>query len=224
MRYLDNFFNYIKESKEIDKSEIESMLLPITDMGVRINYNQGIISSATSIEDKNHGKSYLKITLWLPFHRSDLIIDSNRSRWINDDLFWELLDELLSFRARLLENKITNCLINFNNRQDHDAYISIVLVGDDVEKDDIFILSEISSKLKSTLNSMSSDFSYNTIVRLNDDHIMVESSYEYTDRKFNNLLRRSDIDLDQIKITKIEPDTAEPPYRKRIYNKIELKK
>jgi hypothetical protein len=218
MKYLDSFFNYIKESKEIDKSEVESMLLPITDMGVNINYSNGIISSADSTDDKNHGKSYLRVTMRLPFKRTDIIVDSYRMKWIDDILFWDLLDELLSFRARLLENKITNCLINFNNRQDHDAYISIVLVGDEVEKDDSFVLSEMSSKLKSTLNSMSSDFSYNTIVRLNDDHIMVESSYEYTDRKFNNFLRRSGIDLDKIKINK---EVLYNPVR--IYNKIELK-
>lgn len=224
MKYLNNFFNYIKESKEIDKSEIEYMLLPITDMGVKIQYSNGIISSASYIDNVNHGKAYLKINLWLPFKRTDIIVDSYRMKWVDDELFWELLDELLSFRARLLENKITNCLIDFNNRQDHDAYVRIVLVGDEVEKDDHFILTEMSHKLKSTLNSMSTDFSYNTIVILNDDHIMVESSYEYTDRKFNNFLRRSGIDLDKIKITKIEPDTEEPSYRRRIYNKIELKK
>jgi hypothetical protein len=219
MKHLNNFFNYITESKEIDKYLVESMLLPITDMGVRINYSNGIISSVDSKDDKNHGKSYLRINLWLPFKRTDIIVDSYRMKWIDDILFWDLLDELISFRARLLENKITNCLINFNNRQDNDAYISIVLVGDEVEKDDSFVLSEMSSKLKSTLNSMSSDFSYNTIVRLNDDHIMVESSYEYTDRKFNNLLRRSGIDLDKIKINK---EVLYNPVR--IYNKIELKK
>jgi hypothetical protein len=93
-------------------------------------------------------------------------------------------------------------------------YISITLVGEKDDSDTIKLI-ELERRISSKLNSMKSDFSYNTYTRLHDDHILVKSDgYSYTDRKFNNLLNRSlegsDLSLSDFNIDKVR-DTGRYP-------------
>jgi hypothetical protein len=205
MKHLKEFFNYIKESKSIDKEEVETMLLPIKDMGFRISYSEGVIISV-NVRDKNHGKKYLKVHIDLSsLNRSDIIIDGYRTKEIDDNRLWEILDEIMSLRGRLMGEHIENCIIDFIIRENYFA-ISLILVGNkEEEKSDEFLLIELMSILKSKLNNMKTDFSYNTLVSLNNDNgeysIDIKSNpYWYTDRKLNNLFRG--IDMSRFNVNK----------------------
>lgn len=221
MKHLKEFFNYIKESKSIDKEEVETMLLPIKDMGVRISYSEGVIISGSNVGDKNHGRKYLKVHIDLhSLNRSDIILDGYRRQEIDDDRFWEILDEIISLRGRLMGEHIENCLIDFIIRENYSA-ISLILVGDKAQKNDNQLLSDLRSILRSKLNNMSTDFSYNTVVSLSTSGDSVEvktDAMSYTDRKFNNLLRG--IDMSKFSVEKRMPDNRLGD----VYNIIKVKK
>jgi hypothetical protein len=215
MKYLDNFFNYIKESKEIDKDEVESMLLPLRDLGFTPSLVDGTIVGVDP-SDKNHGKKYLTITIPLNLLKTSDVITTYRSKHIDDDRIWELFDEILALRGRMLDSGLDNCLINFSNRREsgYMSFISLTLIGDKDESGGIKLV-EFESRIKSVLNSMKSDFGYNTYTRLYDDHILIKSpGYSYTERKFNNLLNRSiegsDLKLSDFNIEKTR-DTGRHP-------------
>lgn len=224
MKHLKEFFNYIKESKRIDREEIASMLLPISDMGLNISYNEGTIISGASPDDKNHGRKYLKVSINLNgLNRSDIILDGYRRKEIDDDRFWEILDEILSLRGRLMEEHISNCLMDFIIRDNY-SLISLILVGDKEEdKNDEFLLTELRSILRAKLNNMTTDFSYNTVVSVvrSGEKVSLEvktSALDYTDRKFNNLLRG--IDMSKFSIDRRLPDNRLGD----VYNIITVKK
>jgi hypothetical protein len=210
MKHLKEFFNYIKESKSIDREEIASMLLPISDMGLNISYSEGTIISGASPDDKNHGRKYLKVSINLDrLNKSDIILDGFRRKEIDDDRFWEILDEILSLRSRLLEEHISNCLIDFIIRDNY-SLISLILIGDKEEENDDFLLTELMSILRARLNNMRTDFSYSTVVSLvrSGQKLSIEvktSAFDYTDRKFNNLLRG--VDMSKFSVEKRMPDS-----------------
>lgn len=207
MKYLREFFNYIKESKDIDKEEVDTMLLPIKDMGFRISYSEGVIISGSNVGDKNHDRKYLKVDIDLSsLNRSDVILDGYRRQEIDDDRFWEILDEIISLRGRLMGEHIENCIIDFIIRENYFA-ISLILVGDKAQKIDNQSLSDLRNILRSKLNNMFTDFSYSTVVSLSTSGDSVEvktDAISYTDRKFNNLLRG--IDMSKFSVEKRMPD------------------
>jgi hypothetical protein len=208
MRYLEKFYNYIKESKDINKSEVEEMLLSIKDLGFICNLQEGTLISVNP-DDKNHGKKYLSIHIALDRVKTTNLITTYTAERIDDDNFWELLDEIISLRGRMLDTGLTNCVIDFSNKRgNYMPYISILLIGDKDNTDKGRMnLIELEKRITSKLNSMRSDFSYGTYCRLHDDHILVKADgYSYTDRKFNNLLsrslERSDLSLSDFNIEK----------------------
>jgi hypothetical protein len=208
MRYLEKFYSYIKESKDINKSEVEEMLLSIKDLGFICNLQEGTLISVNP-DDKNHGKKYLSIHITLDRVKTTNLITTYTAERIDDDNFWELLDEIISLRGRMLDTGLTNCVIDFSNKRgNYMPYISILLIGDKDNTDKGRMnLIELEKRITSKLNSMRSDFSYGTYCRLHDDHILVKADgYSYTDRKFNNLLsrslERSDLSLSDFNIEK----------------------
>lgn len=220
MKYLDRFFTYIKESNQFDLDEINSMLLPVKDMDIDFTILGQGASDNYLVNGMYNGHKYLHIKFKLNSLRTEsLIINSYESEYISDDKVWEFLEELLSFRVRALNGRLCNeCLIQFNNIR-NDQFITLLLVGDK-ENDNIELL-ELSEKMKSRLYSMSTEFSYDTIVTYHGDYIMVKTSeYFYTDRKFKNLINRC-LNLDSMSFgdLKIEK-TKEGNF---IFNKIELK-
>ena len=220
MKYLDRFFTYIKESNQFDLDEIDSMLLPVKDMGINVIVSRQGTSGDTIFNGKYNGYKYLSISFRLDSLKSEsLIVSSYESTYINDDKIWDFFDELLAFRGRLLEAGLSNdCLIRFNEiRGEHT--IRLVLIGD--KEDDDYRLLELSQRMKSQLNNMRTDFAYDTIVTYDDGYIMVKTSeYSYTDRKLKNLINRSlnldSMSFDDIKVKKTKEGMD-------IFNKIELK-
>lgn len=215
MKYLNRFFNYIKESNQFDLDEIKSMLLPVEDMGIDI-----VMSDGTIFDGEYSGHDYLSITFRLNSLKSEsLIVNSYGSKFINDDKIWEFFDEFLTFRGRLLQNGLSNdCLIRFYEvRGEH--IIKIILIGDKGNKDSRLL--ELSQRMRSELNKMRTDFSYDTTVTYNDNYIIVKTSeYSYSDRKLKNLINRSlklhSMSFDDIKIEKTIDEMD-------VVNKIELK-
>lgn len=217
MKHLREFLNYIKESKSIDKEEISHMLLPISDMGLNIYYKEGTIISVDGHDDKNHHRKYLKVLIDLNrLNKSDIILNGHRKKIIDDDRFWEILDEILSLRSKLMEEHISNCLIDFIIKDNYPK-ISLILVGEkEVDNSDEFLLKELRSIILAKLNSMENDFSDNTIVSLSrsGEKVKLEiktHAFDYTDEKFNDLFKG--VDMSKFSIEKIASDDILVPVR-----------
>lgn len=220
MKYLNRFFNYIKESNQFDLDEIETMLLPVSDMGIGVAVSEQRIV----FNGEYSGHNYLNISFTFDSLKSEsLIIEPNYSSYeatyINDDKIWNFFDELLDFRSRLLETGLSNdCLIRLNEIRDNHI-IQLVLIGD--KEDDDYILLELSQRMKSQLNKMTTDFSYHTTINYNDNYIIIRTSEHcYTDRKLKSLINRSlnldSMSFDDIRIEKTKNGRV-------IFNKIKLK-
>jgi hypothetical protein len=192
MKYLDKFFSYVVESNksgQIDKDYLEDLLISISDL--RITYH---IKEGTLFGGDYNGRKYLNINLNLGSLKTTKIITTYESNTIDDDRVWELFNEILSLRSRILEEGLENCVISFSNVA-HMSFISLTFIGG-VDDSGSVKLEELQKRITAILNSMSTDFSYNTYTRLHksedDEYIMIISdAFSYTDRKFNNLLRRS---------------------------------
>jgi hypothetical protein len=191
MKYLNRFYNYIKESKDIDIDEVNHFLLPITDLGFTTNLRSGTLVDLDGGE--YNGRRYLAIHITLDGLKTANLITTYNGKYIDDSNFWELLGEISSIRGRLIDSGVVaDCLIDFSNKRGgYMPYISITLVGEKDDSDSIKLI-ELERRISSKLNSMKSDFSYGTYCRLYDDHIYIKSdSFGYTDRKLNNLINRS---------------------------------
>lgn len=224
MKNLKGFFNYIKESAEssveIDKEQVREMLLPLNDMGISYDLKDGVIVS----DDDNHGKKFLSVTIRLESLNKTELITTYKSNRIDDDRFWELLDEVLAFRGRVLATGISNIMFELNSTSSY-PYMSLILIGD---KDDSsksrMDLIELERRITAKLNSMKSDFSYGTYARLHDDHIFIKSDgSSYTDRKFNNLMSNSilgsNLDINDFNIEKTRTGDIVSDYLIKITSK-----
>jgi hypothetical protein len=190
MKYLNKFYNYIKESKILDIDEVKSTLYYINDLGFTTNLRTGTLVDFGG--DEYIGRKYISIYITLDGLKFANLMTNYPSKFIDDSKFWDLLDEILSLRGRLIDLGLaTNCLIDFSNKRDgYMPYISLTLVGDKDENWNKLI--ELERRLLSKLNSMRSDFSYGTLIELRGDHIYIKSdSFGYTHRKLNNLINRS---------------------------------
>jgi len=196
MKYLERFYNYIKEGSTIGISseDIEDLLLPIKDIGFNYGVSEGIVISADP-NNKNNGRKYLSINIPLSKSKTSELITNYKHDFIDDNNFWDLLDEIVTLRNRVLNMGLENCTIDFSNKRNggYSPYIYILLIGDkDTSKEGDMNLIELEKRITSKLNSMRSDFSYGTYCKLQDDYIFIKSDgFGYTHRKLTNLLNRS---------------------------------
>lgn len=224
MKHLERFFNYIvesTESNEFSEEYLEDLLVPMSDLGIKANINKtnGFINTVTKGEFK--GRGYINIT----FNLSDLEHFSGddefgrHKRMITDDRFWDFLDEFITFKNRIETDKIA---VYFNTNSGDHFYpffsISFLVPGDYVS--DIFELEKAYDILRRKSNTGTTDFYYNLIIKLDKEEkcINISVSDDYTDRKFNNLMRG----VDTSKLN-IEKEIHPAGHLKRATIKITLK-
>lgn len=186
MKYLNEFFNYVKESK-VDLEDIDHMLLSIKDLGIDYHSSKG-----TLFGGKYNNHEYVRINFTFNNLSTEKIIANYEFKPIDDNRIWDLFDDLLSFRSRLLDSdKFTNCLIKFYKDK-----LTVIFIGVKLKENKLL---ELSQRMKSNLSSMKTDFSYDTIVEYIPkdeysikDYIRVKTGYiSYTYRKLKSIIKRS---------------------------------
>ena len=187
MKYLDKFYNYIKESQEditdFSKEELDDLLLPISDLGIEYSFDRpkiitdGEFSGFTSMNVifKNNFKTG-------SIGGREMIIDSR---------FWEFLDELISFKNRLESVQVS---VNTNWKN----YIVLTFVQKSKVEGDLFLLQKLFNEMSKRTNASKSDFSNSMVKKLNKEELKIVVTCggwreaQYTDRKWNGLFREID--------------------------------
>lgn len=186
MKYLGKFFEYIKENNgdDFSQSEMEELLLPITDLGVTYH-----ISSKLLTEGEFEGRKIVTIQFYIQdFRKIDIGGWSNR---ICDNRIWEFMEEIVILKSRIDSDFST---IGFNNISIQFQFIQ----NSKLENSDLFKIQKIYDELGKRINNSKSDFSNTFSRRLNKDDLKLvitcggyrESSY--TERKWNGFVRGID--------------------------------
>lgn len=198
MKRLSNFLDYINESSEISKEDIEDYLTSIKDLG--IDYRIGPIQILTS--GKFAGRNSRTILFNTGNFETNNMSPIIGRELIIDDRIWEFLDELISFKDRLNSDKVA---LHTGNQDAGWRFGICFLVGEELKSGKDFEMLTLFNEIRSKHLTGKSDFHNSMTVEMvkGDDgknKIIIHIDF-YTDRKLNLFLKG--IDLSGFDIKKV---------------------
>jgi len=210
MKHLDKFYNYIIENNssgfEFDIVEIkEDMLSPIVDLGIDVKVEKVNIIS----DDYNKGLEIVfdlsKITKEFHLERNHYLTSINK---MIDEVVWSFLDEIITFKNRIVVGEITNCLFNIRKNNEDFAFI-LTLVGPKRTREES-LLKELFLGLEKSIQKFRTPFGNNTSVYYEEGGILTLKtwSYNFSDRNLKNIINRS-INLQKLSFEELEITTDE---------------
>jgi len=205
MKYLDKFFNYIKESHNDDLSndDLSDMLLPLTDLGFTYT-----ISEPMSItEGKFEGRTSRRVTLSNTFEVNNV----DGLNGISDKRVWDFLQEIVIFKEMLDSDLVT---FGITSGSSGNLRVYINFVQRSKVDDNLFKLQKLYSKMVKRKSQIISDFANTMYSKLYEDELKIVikcgGSYrnmsgkrvaaQYTDRKWNNIF--GSIDFSEFNVEK----------------------
>ena len=207
MQYLTKFLEYLKESEDKSTEEIEVMLLPFEDIGVRCR----VLAKSTITEGVYKGRIASHIMLEINFKK-------NYQSMIDDDRYWIFLDELLSFKARLESDNVS---INSNWCGDNrESRIRITYIESSSESGDILELKTMYNKIQNKYRSGRSDFSNGiTIDEDFKNKKFIVHCGNFTSRKWKLFIKDMDISNFDMSVKMLgEPRKSSFPFENEIIN------
>ena len=190
MKYLQEFYNYLKESDsnivDLSKEDIEEMLLPISDMGIEWDMSEPKVLTTGEFS----GQKSVSIRFKNDFETGDF---GYYTQQIIDDKFWSFLNELLELKLRLESAKVS---INTNWQN----YIVMTFVQKSKVEGPEFTLQKLFNEIGKKMREGRSDFINNMTreISLRDQKITLAVSHDWTDRKWN--LFKRDLDLSKFDV------------------------
>ena len=212
------FIELLKESHEEDKLELNDILLDLNDELIEYEVHEGYFSNK-ALERGQGGDKIFNILHNRPIYEDDkycfcieIKLEQLRNtlklgdrfskrKLIKDTKIFTIFGELHQIFERY-----DNCFLHINTGTItyNPAIYLFILLDTDINISNAKLM-QIFKEIKSRNSASKSDFSNNTIVRLQDDKIVIKSDdISYTDRKFRNLIRN--IDLTDFNIEKNEID------------------
>ena len=191
MKYLQEFYNYLKESDsnivDLSKEDIEEMLLPISDMGIEWDMSEPKVLTTGEFS----GQKSVSIRFKNDFQTGDF---GYYTQQIIDDKFWSFLNELLELKLRLESVKVS---INTNWQN----YIVMTFVQKSKVEGPEFTLQKLFNEIGKKMREGRSDFINNMTreISLQDQKITLLVSHDWTDRKWN--LFKRDLDLSKFDVS-----------------------
>jgi hypothetical protein len=166
---------------------------------------RGLFKKPTSASDK---KCY-KITINLPENKTKSITHTTDYPIYHTERVFDIMSVLSNISKR------TESYIQLGGKS-----ISLFMIVDEDVKEDETGLYQIYTQIRDRFDKLKSDFGHSTIVKIEDDKIIIKTdAYEYTDRKLNLALRGIPI-LTDFKMTK---RTEGEGFRGEVFNIIEKK-
>lgn len=222
MKYLDKFFNYIKESHidDLSDDDLSDMLLPLTDLG----FNYHISDPVTITEGKFEGRTSRRIMLSNTFEVNNV----DGLNGIADKRVWDFLQEIVLFKE-MLDSDLVTFSMSCGSSGNFRCYISFVQKSK--IDDNLFKIQKLYNKMIGKKSKIISDFVNTMYMKLYKDELKIVikcgGSYrnmkgkrvdaQYTDRKWNNLF--GEIDFSEFNIKK---DITEQNEKEGIYKIAEI--
>jgi hypothetical protein len=188
MKYLDKFYNYIKESQEdiidLTKEELDDLLLPISDLGIEYSFNTPKIIT----DGEFSGFTSMNVIFKNNFKTAPM---GGYTEMIIDKRFWEFLDELISFK-----NRLESVQVSINTKWNY--AIILTFVQKSKVEGDLFLLQKLFNEMSKKTNASKSDFSNSVVKKINKEELKMVVTCggwreaQYTDRKWNGLFREVD--------------------------------
>ena len=207
MKHLEKFFEYIRESREVSNDDLEDILVPFTDMGIKFELS----NEKTATKGRFAGKKFRSVDFFLITTPQE----PGFHKWSNidvtfDNKVWEFLDELITVKSRLesySDNEIGFYInqISGTSASDSGWRASIFFITGEDEMGEEFELKRLYKDLESKYNTCRSDFCYYMINRLDipNKQITIKAD-NYTDRKWKTFTRGIDL-------SKFDVSTSELP-------------
>lgn len=208
------FIELLRESHENDEQDLNDITLDLKDELIEFEIHKGYFSKQ-ALDKGQQGERMMGILNNNPVYNDDKycfcidipleqLQDSlklgdrfGRKSLIKDKKIFTIFRELYQISERY-----DNCFLHINPTPHRPAIYLFILLETEVDRSTTKLM-QIFKEIKSRNSSAKSDFSNNTIIKLQDDKIVITSiSLDYTDRKFRGLIR--DIDLTDFKIEKTQ--------------------
>lgn len=180
MKYLNKFFDYIKEGIEISDDEIHEFLIPIKeDLGIEYKLiDKRIITSGEWDGRSSRGiqfniRNFKKLTI------------GGYTDQIFDNRFWEFMDEILTLR-----NRLESDLVSIN--PSISGYVTIHYLLNEKESGPAYDLRRLYDQMSAKINGSKSQFSNSVSRKIYPEELKMvvscgDSVSPYTDRKWNGL-------------------------------------
>jgi hypothetical protein len=201
MKYLNKFYNYLNESVNLDIDDLKDIVLSLEDIA-------DITIKEDAVFFKNEYKKAYSLLINISKLNKETIIENSFQRNIIDDnKYWEILDELINIKNRLTNNVYTIIFEPFPQSTGSNIEINKIKVHIILNKLSEDILKGYYLKLNAKLNSMKTEFSYNTVIYKDEVNNTITAlriksdNSSYSDRKFNNLISGI-VDKEKVNINK----------------------
>jgi hypothetical protein len=187
MKHLEKFFEYIRESREVSNDDLEDILIPFTDLGIKYDISE----EETLTKGKFIGKKYKSVSFILKglemdpgFYVDDVIID---------DRLWEFFEEFITLKHKIENYTDSGIGVKVDNIS-HIGYRFVIyfLTGKE-ESGDELLLNTLFNSIQDKYHKCTSDFCYSMINRLDmsKKEITINADH-YTDRKWKIFTRGMD--------------------------------
>lgn len=215
------FIELVKENFDEDLIELQDVTLELKDELIDFEIIKGYYSeknlSGNKWGDVNNSagmlykdptweddKKCLGIYISLRELEGSKVYRSGGRRFYRGDKIWKIFSELSDISGRYSDS-----MLYFDNDIGDPKIILFLFFETEIDKSELKIR-QIYQEIKGRLNQSTSDFSNSTTIKIEDDKIVISSSYEYTDRKFRNLIRG--IDMTGFELKKEITKTEKYPY------------
>ena len=220
-------FRQLFESFDLDDESIKDITQELKDeLDINLDIRKGYFnenSKSTKLLNDNPTSSDDKLAYLIFIRYNQLNFnkkerEQTNSTWTfyNDDRFFELFHQL-----RLISKRCKTYI------QVIDLGIRFIILSDEqIELEEDPKLYKLYTEIRDRFDKMKSDFGYSTVVKFEDNKIIIKTdAFYYTDRKLNLALRGLSI-LDDIRYTgplKMTKHTEGEGVRGEIFNIIEKK-
>ena len=180
MKYLNKFFDYIKEGIEISDDEIHEFLIPIKeDLGIEYKLLDKRIITSGEWDGRSSRGIQFNITNF-----KKLTIGGYTGQ-IFDNRFWEFMDEILTLR-----NRLESDLVSIN--PSISGYVTIHYLLNEKESGPSYDLKRLYDQMSAKISGSKSQFSNSVSWKLYPEELKIvvscgSSVSPYTDRKWNGL-------------------------------------
>lgn len=196
MKYLNKFYTYLTESNSIDRKELIDLTYNLTD-----NYGAKLKEEKLIINSEFRKVFTIQIVL-TDLNTANIDTSYNKEDIFMDDVYWEVLQEILIIKERAKEYNIN---IGVEMRP---KFFKLYLISDLI--DDILKNYYILLKKKIDDIPVTGGTSYDNMdaseITLGSDFIRITTDSEYYKQKqFNNFIKGI-VDLDKVNVDKYVVD------------------